>query len=60
MSNLEEKDRHMKEKNNSKSKITKIKELKKSSKGITFSILFIAIVDFFIISPFGFSVHNLL
>ncbi len=50
MSNLEEKDRNMKEKNNSKSKITKIKELEKSSKGITLIALVITIVVLLILA----------
>ena len=44
MSDIEEKDRNMKEKNNLKSKTTTLKEIKKSSKGITLIALVITIV----------------
>ena len=44
MSDIEEKDRNMKEKINLKSKTTRLKEIKKSSKGITLIDLVITIV----------------
>ena len=50
MNDIEEKDRNMKEKNNSKSKITRIKELKKSSKGITLIALVITIIVLLILA----------
>ena len=50
MNDIEEKDRNMKEKNNSKSKIARIKELKKSSKGITLIALVITIIVLLILA----------
>ena len=44
MSDIEEKDRNMKEKNNLKSKTTRLKEIKNSSKGITLIALVITIL----------------
>lgn len=44
MSNLEEQDRNMKEKIKLKSKTIRLKEIKKSSKGITLIALVITIV----------------
>ena len=50
MSNLEEQERNMKEKNNLKSKFTRIKEIKKSSKGITLIALVITIIVLLILA----------
>ena len=50
MSDIEEKNRNMKEKNNIKSKNTRLKELKKSSKGITLIALVITIIVLLILA----------
>ena len=50
MSDIEEKSRNMKEKNNIKSKNTRLKELKKSSKGITLIALVITIIVLLILA----------
>ena len=50
MSDIEEKSRNMKEKNNLKSKNTRLKELKKSSKGITLIALVITIIVLLILA----------
>lgn len=50
MSDIEEKSRNMKEKNNIKSKNTRLKEIKKSSKGITLIALVITIIVLLILA----------
>ena len=50
MSDIEEKSRNMKEKNNIKSKTTRLKEIKKSSKGITLIALVITIIVLLILA----------
>ena len=50
MSDIEEKSRNMKEKNNIKSKNTRLNELKKSSKGITLIALVITIIVLLILA----------